>query len=172
MQIPVLLRREFDRRDNASSPRVAVVNDVLAKANFGSENPVGHHIIVGRGSNGRECEIVGVSQAARYDSLKRADTPQTIYVPYSQNVRAAQNTMVYELRAAGDPMGLAVEARRAVREADSRIPVLKVVTLAAQIDQTIGQERTFAMLCTCFAVLAVAMAFVGLYGMMADSVAR
>src|SRR5262249_30024534 len=72
----------------------------------------------------------------------------------------------------GDPMGLASAAREVVRQADSRIPVTDVRSQEAAIDQTIGQERTFATLCTAFALLAVAIACVGLYGTMAYSVAR
>ena len=80
--------------------------------------------------------------------------------------------MVYELRAVGDLRGLALSARQVVHQADARIPVSNIVIQARQIDQTIGQERTFAMLCTCFAVLAVVIACVGLYGMMSYRVAR
>src|SRR5262249_42751039 len=71
-----------------------------------------------------------------------------------------------------DPMALASAAREVVRQADSRIPVTELRTQEAVIDQTIGQERTFATLCTSFALLAVAIACVGLYGTMAYSVAR
>jgi ABC-type antimicrobial peptide transport system permease subunit len=80
--------------------------------------------------------------------------------------------MTYELRAAGDPMNLIGAAREIVRQADSRIPVTGVRTQKDAIDQTIGQERTFATLCTSFALLAVTIACVGLYGTMAYSVAR
>jgi len=80
--------------------------------------------------------------------------------------------MTYELRAAGDPLALAAAVRQVVQQADSRIPVSNIGTQAARIDQTISQERTFATLCTCFAVLAVLIACVGLYGTMAYSVAR
>jgi ABC-type antimicrobial peptide transport system permease subunit len=79
---------------------------------------------------------------------------------------------MFELRAAGDPLALASAARQVVRQADSRIPVTDLRTQQAVIDQTIGQERTFATLCTAFALLAVAIACVGLYGTMAYSVAR
>ena len=73
---------------------------------------------------------------------------------------------------AGDPLGLAASVRRVVQQTDVRVPVSSMITQARQIDQTIGQERTFAMLCTCFATLALLMACVGLYGTMAYSVAR
>src|SRR5262249_44388268 len=94
------------------------------------------------------------------------------YVPYFQNPKQALGQMVYELRAAGDPLALAASARQVVQQANARIPVSNIITQARQIDQTIGQERTFAMLCTCFAMLALLIACVGLYGMMAYSVAR
>jgi macrolide transport system ATP-binding/permease protein len=80
--------------------------------------------------------------------------------------------MVYEIRAAGDPLALAASARRMVAQADARVPISEITTQERRIDQTIGQERTFAILCTCFAVLAVLIACVGLYGTMAYSVAR
>lgn len=94
------------------------------------------------------------------------------YAPNNQNPKAPPEQMVYELRASGDPLALAVNARQVLRQADARIPISNIVTQARQIDQTISQERTFATLCTGFAVLAVLIACVGLYGMMAYSVAR
>jgi ABC-type antimicrobial peptide transport system permease subunit len=95
-----------------------------------------------------------------------------VYVTYSQNPRQSLGTMVYALRSAGDPLALAANARRVVQQFDARVPISSVMTQERQIDQTIGQERTFATLCTCFAVLAVLIACVGLYGMMAYNVAR
>jgi ABC-type antimicrobial peptide transport system permease subunit len=94
-----------------------------------------------------------------------------VYFPYGQNLRAL-NQLVFEVRATGDPMALATSIRQVVQQADPRVPVSNVVTQHKQIDQTIAQERTFATLCTCFAVLAVLIACVGLYGTMAYSVAR
>ena len=94
------------------------------------------------------------------------------FVPYTQNSHRSLGSMVYEIRAAGDPLALAAAARRAVAQADARVPVSEIATQARRIDQTIGQERTFATLCTCFAVLALLIACVGLYGTMAYSVAR
>jgi ABC-type antimicrobial peptide transport system permease subunit len=117
-----------------------------------------------------EIEIVGLAKAARYHSLKR-DIDPVVYYPYGQNLRAL-NQLVFAVRAAGDPMALANSVRQVVQQADARVPVSNVVTQEKQIDQTIAQERTFAMLCTCFAVLAVLIACVGLYGTMAYSVAR
>jgi len=92
-------------------------------------------------------------------------------VPYSQSLKFT-GQMTYELRAAGDPLALTETVERIVGKADRRIPVSNVVTQVKRIDQTIGQERTFATLCTRFSVLASLIACVGLYGTMAYSVAR
>ena len=117
-----------------------------------------------------DIEIQGVAKNARYSSLKD-ELPPVAYFPYTYNPRSF-GSLMFELRAAGDPMALARAAREVVRQADSRIPVTDLRTQEAVIDQTIGQERTFATLCTAFALLAVAIACVGLYGTMAYSVAR
>lgn len=171
MQIPVLLGREISERDNAMSPHAAVVNEIFARYCFGAENPIGRHFVLGGGKFATDFEIVGLAKTTRFDSLKE-DIPKAVYVPYSQNPRQSLGTMVYELRVTGDPLAMAAAARRVLRDADARIPVSGIGTQSGEIAQTIGQERTFATLCTCFAVLAVAIAFVGLYGMMAYSVAR
>jgi macrolide transport system ATP-binding/permease protein len=169
MQIPILLGRDIDDRDQTSAARVAVVNEMFVQKFFGGANPLGRRIGVGRDTT-PDIEIVGVCKAARLISLKD-DIPTVIYAPYAQimsNVRG----MTYELRAAGNPLGLANSVRRAVQQADARLPVADLRTQSEVIEQTIGQERTFAMLCTGFAVLAVLIACVGLYGTMAYSVAR
>jgi ABC-type antimicrobial peptide transport system permease subunit len=80
--------------------------------------------------------------------------------------------MTYALRTAGDPLSYIHSVREIVRQADSRIPVTNVVTQAAEIDRTISQEVTFAKLCTGFAILALLIACVGLYGTMSYNVAR
>jgi predicted permease len=170
MQIPVLLGRPIEQRDVSAAAKVAVVNEQFVKTYFGGQNPLGKHFTFGRGEYAFDIEIQGVAKNARYSSLKE-DIPAVAYFPYTYNPRSL-GALTFELRTAGDPMALAASARQVVRQLDSRIPVTGIRTQDAAIDQTIGQERTFAMLCTAFALLAVAIACVGLYGTMAYSVAR
>ncbi len=170
MQIPVLLGRPLDARDVNGAAQVAVVNEVFAKKYLEGQSPIGLRFTLGRGPNARDIQIVGVSKNARYHSLKN-ELPAVAYLPFTYQPRS-MGSLTFELRAAGDPMSLAGAAREIVRQADSRIPVTDVRTQEAVIDQTIGQERTFATLCTAFALLAVAIACVGLYGTMSYSVAR
>jgi predicted permease len=170
MQIPLLLGREVDGRDINATRHVAVVNELFVKTYMDNQSPIGQHFTLGS-KDGVDFEIIGVCKTARLHSLKQ-DTPPVAYVPYTQNPRQSLGQMVYELRAAGDPMALASSARQVVRQADERLPISSLMTQSRRIDQTIGQERTFAMLCTCFAVLALLIACVGMYGMMAYRVAR
>jgi ABC-type antimicrobial peptide transport system permease subunit len=93
----------------------------------------------------------------------------TVFVAASQ---FPPDRVTYALRTAGDPLRYVKSVHEIVREADSRIPVTNVITQAAEIDRTISREVTFAKLCTGFAVLALLIACVGLYGTMSYNVAR
>ena len=93
----------------------------------------------------------------------------TVFVAVSQ---FSPDGMTYALRTVGDPLTYVRSVHEIVQEADSRLPVTNVVTQAAEIDRTISQEVTFAKLCTGFAVLALLIACVGLYGTVSYSVAR
>ncbi len=169
MQIPVLLGRELEEQDMVAARPVAVVNEAFAKAYFGAANPLGRHfelrILGGAPSN---IEIIGVSRNSRDVSLKRDIFP-AVYVPFSRNPRPA---MVYEVRTGGDPRGVVNAVQHIVRQMDARIPISGIKTQAALIDEAGNQERTLATLCTCFAVLALMIACVGVYGTVAYTVAR
>jgi predicted permease len=168
MQIPILAGREIDDRDQPGSTPVAVISERLARTYFGSELPVGRRITLP--DEKRDLEIVGVSANLRYGGLKNEEeSAMTVFVPVTQ---FPPDRMTYALRAAGDPLSYVRSVQEIVREADSRIPVTNVVTQAAAIDRTINREITFAKLCTGFAVLALLMACVGLYGTMSYNVTR
>jgi predicted permease len=173
MQIPILLGREIDERDQSGSPPVAVVNELFAKTNFGRENPMGRRITLG-GFNGgppRDMEVIGVCANARYGGLKR-NIPPVVFIPYNQGTFPPVHQMTYALRTAGDPLLYLKTVREIVHQADSRLPLTNVKTQAAEIDQTINPEIAFAKLCTGFAILALVIACVGLYGTMSYNVAR
>ena len=112
-----------------------------------------------------------MAATVRYGGLKRT-VPPVVYVPYPQATYQPLQGMTFALRTSGDPLAVAGIVRRLVHEADARVPVAGVRTQAADIDQTINQEIVFARLCTAFALLALIIASVGLYGTMAYTVAR
>jgi macrolide transport system ATP-binding/permease protein len=170
MQIPILLGRDIEERDLAS-PRVAVINEQFVRRFFAGANPVGRHFGIGDSSSPADIEIIGVAKTSLYNSIKEQDTPPVAYVPYTQDLDGL-GQIVFELRAAGDPLALVGTVRQIVRQVSPAVPISDVSTQSRIIDQTISQERTFAGLCGCFAVLALLIACVGLYGSVAYSVAR
>ena len=168
MQIPVLLGRGLEEGDLAS-PMVAVVNQQFAKAFFDAQNPVGRQFSLGSAPSPL-FQIVGVAKDAHYNSLQEKEQP-VIYIPYTQEIRTLRG-LFFELRTAGDPLAVTAAVRRIVHDASPAVSITEVTTQAQRMEQTISQERTFANLGTCFAVLALLIACVGLYGAMAYAVAR
>jgi predicted permease len=171
MQIPILLGRELDDRDRQGSPMVAVVNQAFAKRSFGDGNPIGQHMTLLFPCPACDIEIVGVSANTLYGNLK-GTVPPTVYLPFAQNGWGPVQGMIYELRTVGNPLNYVHAVRDLVRKADDRVPLADVKSQNAWVDQTINQEITFARLCTAFAILALAIACVGLYGAMSYKVAR
>jgi predicted permease len=171
MQIPMLQGREIDDRDRAGALPVAVISDQFAKMFFPNQNAVGRQVHVGGSAGPLDLEIVGVAATTRYGPLKLTNPP-VIYVPYSQLAATQVRQMTYALRTEGDPLRHASTIRQIVHDADSRIPITSITTQAAEIDQTINQEIVLARLCTAFAILALLIASVGLYGTMSYGVAR
>jgi macrolide transport system ATP-binding/permease protein len=166
MQIPILAGREIDERDQPGSAPVAVISERLARTYFGNGNPVGRRITLL--DEKRDLEIVGVSGNLRYGGLKEG-SPMTVLIAVSQ---FSPDRVTYALRTAGDPLRYVTSVHDIVQGADPRMPVTNVVPQAAEIDRTISQEVTFAKLCTGFAVLALLIACVGLYGTVSYGVAR
>lgn len=169
MQVPLVLGRGIDERDQSTSTPVAVINELFAKANFDGENPIGQHLTFLNKAH-RELEVVGVSKDTRYGDVKRAPAP-VVYFAYNQGVWPVDD-MTYAVRTASDPLAYVNNIRETVHQADPRLPVQNVRTQAAQIDQTMSQEITFAKLCTAFAILALTIASVGLYGTMSYDITR
>ena len=174
MQIPILAGRDIDERDRLGSPAVAVVNQTFLKASLAGRNPLGQHIILWKSGKrtdvARDMVIVGVCKDARYGSLTGA-IPPLAYLPYNQGY-PEPDQMVYALRTSGDPLRYVNAVREIVRRADMRVPLSDIRTQSAEIDRTVSQEMTFAKLCSAFALLALAIACVGLYGTVSFSVVR
>jgi predicted permease len=177
MQIPLLRGREIDERDRRGAPYAAVVNQEFARTFLGSEDPIGRHVTLERACPACDIEIVGVVANTLYGRLRAttfspAGPPPTIFLSYSQAVWGPVSDVTYELRTPGDPLAAAAAVREIVKGADPRVPVTRMKTQRALIDGSINQEITFARLCTAFALLALAIACVGLYGTMSYGVAR
>ena len=170
MQIPMLRGRDFTEHD-AGDAGVAVVSEKFARANFGDEDPIGQHLLFDV-SKPADLQIIGVSTDAHYGPLKR-DIPPVVYLPYrlESNFRPIGQA-VFAVRTASNPLTYLSAIREIVRRADARVPLTNIETQADEVDQQLNQEITFAKLCTAFAILALAIACVGLYGTMSYRIAR
>ena len=173
MQIPVLLGRAINERDRPGSLAVALVSEAYVKTYFKGQNPLGQHLSNRHPSNvnGEEVEIVGVAGNARYGELK-GEFREVVYLSANQLLDRPVDEMTFALRTSGDPLRYVESVRKIVREADARIPVTNIRTQAEQIDHMMNQEIILARLCSAFALLALLIACVGLYGTMAYAVAR
>jgi macrolide transport system ATP-binding/permease protein len=171
MQIPILAGRDFQESDRPGSPPVAIVNQEFVKTYFGNSDPIGERITVWNGNKPeREMQIVGVAKNARYGRLTEDFRP-VVYLTYDQGYPFPVE-MVYAVRVVGDPARYGELVRATVRQMNARVPVSDLRTQAADIDQTMRQEITFAVLCSAFAALALVIACVGLYGTVSYNVAR
>ena len=170
MEIPLLVGRGFTEHDSMSAPRVVIVNQAAARQLFGDENPVGHHLMFAAlpTAGAQEAEIVGVARDARYTGLRQVP-PATVYIPAAQQLDGTAN---YSVRTMGDPAAMFAAIRSAVREVDGTLPVVNLRTQEEQIERNSAQERLFAELSGFFGVAALALACVGLYGLMTYMVVR
>ena len=170
MGMGLVLGRVLDARDVADGPKVAVINETMARKLFAGRNPIGRRFWFGRTREGKATEIVGVVRDAKYASL-RAPAPPTTYLPYTQS-HIPLAAMVFQVRAAGDPMALVQSVTRAVAEVAPGVPVDQVKTQADQIAESLGPERMYASLFTFFGAVALLLACVGLYGTMSYALGR
>jgi len=168
-RIPLLLGRTIGDGDTETAPKVALVNSAFARRYLGGSNPLGRRFGFEAAKNA-EIEVVGLVGDARYGEL-REDPPPTIYFPYAQHLDILE-FMTFEVRTAGDPRNFIPGVRQVVQNLDRNLPLRDVITQVQQIDQATFQERLFARLSSFFALLALVLACVGLYGMMSYAVAR
>jgi predicted permease len=170
MGIPIVLGRGIEARDLASTPRVAVINQTLARDAFGAGSPLGRRF---RWSfkDDQDVEVIGVVKDAKYNRL-RGDAPATLYVPYTQRPFGWPQEVTFEVRSVGNQAEMTAAIRRAVTEIDRMLPVTNLKTQEAQIDDLLAQERLFASLVSLFSAITLALACVGLYGSVAYTVTR
>jgi predicted permease len=166
--IPVVAGREFSDRDDAASSKAVVVNDAFSKKYFGDRNPVGSHMTFG-GGNVLDREIVGVVRENRQGDLRHPPGP-FVFVPYPQDKDLGR--MTFYVRSYRGDAELAREVRSLVREMDGNLPVYNVKSMSVRIGQSLYTDRLIATLATAFGVLATLLAAVGLYGVIAYTVAR
>jgi predicted permease len=167
--IPIVAGRGFNASDTQTSRKVAVVNESLANKYFPHLNPIGRSFETGWHDPIR-IEIVGVCGDAKYDRVRKDPEP-TFYAPYTQNKNGVPRA-TFALATRLNPSALVASLREAVQSVDRNLPLLDVRTQDEQIAASMQPERIFAGLTTAFGVLAVILACIGIYGIMAWTVSR
>ena len=146
-----------------------MINQALVKEFFPNTNPLGKTFKTDAKS-AQSIEIVGICKDAKYDSLRRDPRP-TFYVPYRQNVDGEEG-MTYEVRTQMKLPAIVPTLRDTVASVDKDLPLLDIRTQIEQINDTTKQERIFASLTSGFGILALVLACIGIYGIMAYTVSR
>jgi predicted permease len=171
--MPMLLGREFGPQDTPTSPKVAVVNATVAHDFFGKGNPIGRRFGFGGGDakHSGDIEIVGVVADAKYRDVR--EKPQRmVFTPVLQAQGDEAYVSEVDIRTLGDPRAIASEVRGVINEINSSLSVTNVITLSEQVHDWFDEERTISELSSFFGLLALTLASVGLYGVMAYAVAR
>jgi predicted permease len=174
LNIPIVAGRGFGPQDTATSLKVGVINQSLAHTRFPNQNPVGKRFAISteesEGHSVQELiQIVGICADTRYASL-RAEPPPQFFLPFVQ--QSEVGAMNYEVRTAMKPEALLPALRRVTQQIDPNLPLGNVRTQQQQIEAATQQERLFVILTSGFGLLALALASVGIYGVMAYSVAQ
>jgi putative ABC transport system permease protein len=166
--LTLLRGRWFDRSDTASGRRVVVVDRLLVDRYWKGQDPIGKRIEHNSG-HGEPWIVVGVVAAVKTRSLDEPSIKETIYFPMAQR---PQTDLVFTLRTSGDPAAFAASIREAVHAVDPTQPVFDMMTMAQRMDDAAQPRRAPVVLLSVFGGLAMILAMLGIYGVLAFSVAQ
>jgi putative ABC transport system permease protein len=169
MNIPLLRGRYFQSSDLANSERVAIINQRLAELFFGTDDPVGKRIAWGAGNDLEWMTIIGVSANVNQADINQTRVNPEIHQPYTQDARRGMSVVV---RFAGEPQTMLPALRREVQSLDPNIPVYNFTTMGEVVRQAVWDAKLNSSLFAAFALAALLLAAVGLYGVIAYSVVQ
>jgi predicted permease len=164
--MPIVMGRSFGPQDTRQSKRIAVVNETLARRLYPEGSPLGRHLSLG----GNEIEIVGIVKDAKYSSLR--EKPRGMFYVHNEQETGSEGYESLVVRVMGKPDALMSQIRATLRSEDPNLAISEVTTLGEVVDRSLGREKLLAKLAGFFGALALLLASVGLYGVIAYSVAR
>ncbi|HEY6401867.1 MAG TPA: ADOP family duplicated permease, partial [Blastocatellia bacterium] len=157
--------RGFTEQDNENAPPVAVINETFARRKFPGEDPLGKR----RSNRQTDPTIIGVVADVKRYGLENEARPE-IYYPILQDAYVREISLV--IRTAGDPLKLAPAARRQVREIDANMPLMDVMSMEQRLAESVEPRRFQMLLFGAFALLALVIAMVGVYGVISYAVSQ
>lgn len=167
--VPILAGREFGPQDTPTSPKVAVINESMAKFFFGKSNPIGRRMwIDDQEHRNQPIEIVGVARDVRDHTLRRP-VQRRFYIPTNQSLDALY-AINFEIETVGRPQQIMQDVRKAFAALDANVPLTRLRTVTELVDSSISKDILIARLSTFFGIVALALACVGLYGVMSYTV--
>ena len=167
--IPLLLGREIGPHDGGNGPRAAVINQAFAQTYFPNSNPIGRKVRDRYPGNPGDAEVVGVAANAKANSLRERPRPR-LYVPFFNPIWE-HTDVSFQVRTSSDPALIAAALRNAVQETDPALEPGRFQTMSELVDDSLNTERFIARLSGAFGLLAMLLASIGLYGVMAYTVA-
>lgn len=173
--VPLLRGREIEARDTPVSQPVAVVNSAFVERYFSGQNPIGRSFAFDDETddhNAAPIEIVGVVGDIKWDDARDNKPEPAVYRPILQVQNPAAYTATIHIRTTGDPTPLTSQVRQMVAQIDDKLPIYDVTTMVDQANETLDRDRLIAQLVSFFGALALILACIGLYGVMAHGVVR